>query len=63
MASSCRLFREEKPVWQTIHCNVHPKDDKEGNAEEVNLQFKDDKIAMITDLKYPSNFDSDEHTS
>lgn len=61
----CRhpLFQDEKPSWQRIDCNVLPKDDKEENVEEVNFQVQDSKIAMITDLENPSNFDSDEHAT
>ncbi|PSS36131.1 Protein OS-9 like [Actinidia chinensis var. chinensis] len=51
------LFQDERPVWQTINCNVLPKDYKEPKVEE------DEKITMVTDLERTSTFKSEEYTT
>ncbi|KAG2713403.1 hypothetical protein I3760_04G175000 [Carya illinoinensis] len=40
------LFQEERPVWQTINCNVLPKDFKETKVEE---ESKEKPILMVTE--------------
>ncbi|KAK9947462.1 hypothetical protein M0R45_003086 [Rubus argutus] len=52
------LFQAERPVWQTIHCNVLPKDYKETKVEEKESEIK--QIVMVTDSESPSNDDDSE---
>ncbi|KAL6974042.1 Protein OS-9, partial [Sarracenia purpurea var. burkii] len=55
------LFQEERPVWHTINCNAISKDQKEPKMEEES--FKDEKITMVTDIEYPSIFESEEYAT
>ncbi|KAL6226226.1 hypothetical protein ACLB2K_000189 [Fragaria x ananassa] len=41
------LFQAERPVWQTINCNVLPKDYKETKAEDEESEIR--QIVMVTD--------------
>ncbi|XP_061991136.1 protein OS-9 homolog isoform X1 [Rosa rugosa] len=52
------LFQAERPVWQTINCNVLPKDYKETQVEDEVSEIK--QIDMVTDNESQSNGDSDE---
>lgn len=45
-------------MWHTINCNKLPKDYRKTNVEE---NFENEKIAMVTDSEYQPSFDSDEH--
>ncbi|KAK2993537.1 hypothetical protein RJ640_007369 [Escallonia rubra] len=53
------LFQEERPQWQSINCNVLPKDYKEPKMEDNS--FQDKKIAMVTEIDHPSKMDSEEY--
>ncbi|GAV82077.1 PRKCSH domain-containing protein [Cephalotus follicularis] len=50
------LFQEEIPVRHTIHCNVLPKDYKETQVDEN--KSGDKQALMVTEIEYPSNYDS-----
>ncbi|KAK3001721.1 hypothetical protein RJ639_021779 [Escallonia herrerae] len=55
------LFQEERPQWQSINCNVLPRDYKEPKMEDDSFQNK--KIAMVTEIDHPSKMDSEEYAT
>ncbi|KAK3007649.1 hypothetical protein RJ639_013883 [Escallonia herrerae] len=55
------LFQEERPQWQSINCNVLPKDYKEPKMEDNS--FQDEKIAMVTGIDHTSKMDSEEYAT
>ncbi|KAM5583288.1 hypothetical protein ABKV19_003273 [Rosa sericea] len=51
------LFQSERPVWQTINCNVLPKDYKETQVEDEESKIK--QIVMVIDSESHSNDESE----
>ncbi|XP_074281190.1 protein OS-9 homolog [Silene latifolia] len=64
MLCSHPLFREERPIWHTINCNVLPKDEKETVGEEDSQH--DTEVTVTPGLEYRfevADIDTDRSTA